>query len=103
VDVEVTAFAPGRNYLASGTPNPFNPSTTLRYGVAAAGPLRMAIYDARGRTVRTLVQSAYTAAGTYSVTWNGLDDNGRAVPSGSYHVRLQVADQVFTRRLTLLK
>jgi len=103
VEITITSVAPVRSFLSSGTPNPFNPSTTVRYGLTVAGPVRLVVYDARGRHVRSLVQSAYTAAGAYSATWNGLDDRGHAVPSGSYHVRLQLVDQVFTRRVTLLK
>ncbi len=103
VEVTVAGLSPARSFLSSGTPNPFNPSTTVHYGLTVAGPVRLVVYDARGRHVRFLVQSAYTAAGAYSAAWNGLDDRGHAVPSGSYHVRLQLADQVFTRRVTLLK
>ncbi len=103
VEVEVAAVAPGRSYLSGGTPNPFNPVTTLRYGLAAPGPVRLLVYDARGRQVRTLVQKPYSPAGTYSATWDGVDDGGRSMPSGIYLVRLQTLEQMFTRRVTLLK
>ena len=103
VELVIEGAAPPRSYLSPGTPNPFNPNTTLRYGLTAAGPVRLEVFDARGRHVRTLVQNAYVAPGIYGTTWNGTDDDGRAVPSGSYHVRLQLVDQVFTRRVTLLK
>ncbi len=71
-------------------PNPFNPRTVIAWRVAAPGPLQVAIYDLRGRRVRTLLDGAVaTAAGT--VTWDGCDRTGRRSASGVYLVRLRDA------------
>ncbi|MFQ5598949.1 MAG: S8 family serine peptidase [Candidatus Krumholzibacteriia bacterium] len=103
VGVEVVRAAPARTFLAQNAPNPFNPSTTLRYGLAAAGPVRLVIYDGRGRQVRTLVRAPHVPPGFYSAVWDGLDDAGRPAPSGVYHARLELAGRVLSRRLTLVK
>jgi hypothetical protein len=100
--VEVTAAVPVRHFLGPNVPNPFNPATLLRYGLAAAGPVRLDIFDGRGRLVRSLVRRPYVAAGFYTATWDGRDDGGRPVASGVYHARLQLVDRALHWRLTLL-
>lgn len=69
-------------------PNPFNPSTKISYTVPAKGQIELAIFDARGRRVNTLV-SGSVEAGTHAVTWTGLDAEGGPVSSGVYYVRLR--------------
>ncbi len=69
-------------------PNPFNPQTTLRFGLAQSGSVRLELYDTRGQKVRTLVTGA-RSAGLHEVRWDGRDDSGRDVGSGVYLVRLQ--------------
>lgn len=103
VEIEVLGGAPRRTFLAQAQPNPFNPATSMQYGLASPGPVRLGIYDARGRRVRTLVHEAFATPGNYQASWNGLDDSGRKVASGVYHARLEVTGRVFTQRLTLVK
>ena len=74
-------------FALSTAPNPFNPSTTIRYDLPEASHVRLSIYDITGRHVRALVD-AYTAAGTHAVVWDGTDASGRAVASGVHLVRL---------------
>jgi hypothetical protein len=100
--VEVTAV-PLRTFLAPNAPNPFNPSTTLQYGLSAPGPVRLVVYDSRGRQVRTLLQENWVVPGEYEVRWNGTDDSGRAVASGVYFARLELPGRAMQRRMTLLK
>jgi hypothetical protein len=92
-----------RAFLDPAAPNPFNPNTTLAYGVAEPGPLELVVFDSRGRRVRTLARSPRVAPGFYREVWDGLDDAGRSVSSGVYHARLVVNGRVFAKRLTLLK
>jgi hypothetical protein len=91
------AFALGHNY-----PNPFNPSTTIRFSVPAAGRAQLAILDLRGRRIATLVDGEL-AAGTHAVVWDGRDSGGAATASGVYLYRLTTSTGVATRRLTLVK
>jgi subtilisin family serine protease len=100
--IEVTAV-PLRTFLAPNSPNPFNPSTTLQYGLSSPGPVRLVVYDSRGRRVRTLLQENRVTPGEYEVRWNGTDDSGRAVASGVYFARLELAGRALQRRMTLLK
>ena len=70
-------------------PNPFNPSTTIRYAIELPGLVKISVFDVAGRHVRTLVSRRHLSAGTHTVTWNGTDDAGRAAASGVYIVRLE--------------
>jgi hypothetical protein len=88
--------------LAPNVPNPFNPSTEVRFRVASDGPVKVQIYNLRGRLVRTLVEETRTA-GEHAVTWNGTDDSGRSVASGSYVVRMIAPDRTDSRHITLVK
>ncbi len=73
--------------LMPNVPNPFNPTTQLRFEMAAAGEVELAVYDARGHLVRAF-PVGHLAAGNHSVTWDGADQSGRPAASGVYHVQL---------------
>ncbi|MHB8080488.1 MAG: Ig-like domain-containing protein, partial [Candidatus Krumholzibacteriia bacterium] len=88
--------------LAQNCPNPFNPATTIRFALPAAGPVRLVVFDPRGRRVAALVEGEL-AAGDHAVLWRGLDDRGAAVASGTYLYRLEAGGRVETRRLTLVR
>jgi hypothetical protein len=83
-------------------PNPFNPQTTIHYTVSEAARVRLAIYDARGRLVRTLVDGPATS-GAHTVVWHGRDNRGGSAPSGVYFVRLTSGKQARTSKIVLLK
>lgn len=91
-----------RTFLAGARPNPFNPMTTIRFGVESRGPVRLVVLDVSGRVVRTLVDGP-RAAGAYAARWDGRDGEGRQVASGTYFVRLEGRSGTETRRVTLLK
>ncbi|HOS65847.1 MAG TPA: FlgD immunoglobulin-like domain containing protein, partial [Candidatus Latescibacteria bacterium] len=88
--------------LMQNAPNPFNPSTTIRFTLPEAGHVTLAVYDINGRLVRTLVGQAFLP-GHHEVVWDGKDAMGRAVASGVYVYRLTAAQGVVTRRMTLLR
>ncbi len=93
---------PHRFALYEARPNPFNPSTTLRYELAAEGPVSIAVYGLLGRPVRTLVDG-YGAMGIHRAVWDGRDDAGREVASGTYLVRFRAGGIVQARRVTLVR
>src|SRR5262245_64286326 len=101
--IEVTRVVPVVTFLDPALPNPFNPSTSLRFGVATGGRAEIAIFDSRGRHVATLWRSEHAEPGYHRVVWNGRDDAGQRVASGIYHARLQTEDRTVTRRLNLVK
>lgn len=86
----------------SAYPNPFNPSTTIRYTTAEPGRVTLTIHDARGAQVLTLVNEE-THEGEHLVTWKGVDDKGAAVSSGVYFARIKSNGQVQAMKLVLLK
>ncbi len=93
---------PLRFELAQNAPNPFNPSTSIRFTVPDAGPANLAIYDVNGRFVRSLI-SGPVEAGRHHVTWDGRDAVGRDVASGVYVCRLTAGEQVTVRAMTLVR
>jgi len=99
-EIELPAAGPTR--LVDNRPNPFNPETAIRFEMGLAGPVRVAVYDVSGRRVAVLLDEV-RAAGPHQVIWRGRDDDGRALPSGAYYVRLETASQVDTRKMMLLK
>jgi hypothetical protein len=89
--------------LHANVPNPFNPTTVIRYDVPEnGGDVSLRIYDTVGRVVKTLVAGTL-AAGERSITWDGHDDAGRPVASGVYFCRLTASGYASTRKMVLLK
>jgi hypothetical protein len=83
-------------------PNPFNPMTSLHFSLPSDSRVDLKIYDVAGRQVRSLV-SGPRPAGANTVRWNGTDDAGHAVASGTYFARLVVGGQVEIKTLTLVR
>ncbi len=100
-DVE---FTPSSSFLKQNAPNPFNPSTTIEFGIptAGAGNVKLEIFDVTGRRVRTLLNET-RGAGTWRVAWNGVTDEGTRASSGVYFYRLQAPGFQQTRRMTLVE
>jgi 5'-nucleotidase len=83
-------------------PNPFNPSTTIRFSMPVAGQATLRVFDTRGRLVKTLVDENL-AAGRHAVVWDGKDDGGRSAASGVYFYRLRSDDRIATKSMLLVK
>jgi hypothetical protein len=90
------------NRLDSNIPNPFNPSTTIHYGIGQRGNASLRIYDVSGGLVRTLVDRAHNP-GDYQARWDGRDEQGKSVASGVYFYRLETKLFTQTKRMVLLK
>ncbi len=88
--------------LAQNQPNPFNPSTEIRFAVATAGRVDLAVYDLTGRRIRTLV-AASLPAGEHAVRWDGDDENGAPLASGLYLYRVTAGGQSQMRKMMLVK
>ena len=91
-----------RTALMANYPNPFNPSTRIAFRLTQAGPVKLEIFDARGRLVRTLVDESLAAA-EHTVVWHGRDERGRQVASGIYLYRLSTDGFQLSRRMVLMK
>lgn len=83
-------------------PNPFNPSTTIRYGLPEQSKVELHVYNIRGQLIKTL-DSVVHEAGYHEVTWNGDDNNGKTVSSGIYFYKLQTPEFTSIKRMILLK
>lgn len=88
--------------LEQNVPNPFNPVTEIKFSLAQAGEASLAIFDAQGRRVRTLL-SGQQSAGAHTLQWNGRDDAGNGVASGVYFYRLHTDAGVQSKRMLLIK
>jgi hypothetical protein len=93
---------PTATRLHAAVPNPFNPRTTIRYDIMRTEPVRLDIFDLRGRLVRTLVDEE-KPAGRYEAVWDGRDQQDRGVASGTYLYRLQTGGQVQDRKMLLIR
>ncbi len=97
------AAVPEHTRLLGAVPNPFNPCTRIRFELAESGPVRLMVFDVAGRAVRTLVSGESYPTGIHEVTWDGLSESGRPVPSGFYLCRLVTEDSVADTRVMLLR
>jgi hypothetical protein len=94
--------APVRFRLDQNSPNPFNPSTTIAFSLPEVQRVRLTIYALDGRRVAGLLDER-RGPGWHSLTWNGRDDRGRAVASGTYFYRLEAGPHGETRKMILTK
>jgi len=96
--------AGSRDFLESAAPNPFNPSTRIRYGVRDRGHVSLRVYNVAGQLVRTLVNEVKSPReGGFAVSWDGTNDRGEAVSSGVYFYKLTTKGFTETRKMVLLK
>jgi ELWxxDGT repeat protein len=96
------ARIPSKTILHQNVPNPFNPSTIIRYELAVPGRVSLRIYDVHGALVRVLEDRGRTP-GRYEVGWDGRDERGERVATGVYFYRLMVPDFEQTKKLVLIK
>ena len=89
--------------LYDPSPNPFNPSTTIRFDIAeATNHCSLHIYNVKGQLVRTLI-SGSKQPGRYSIVWDGKDNSNNNTCSGVYFMRLETGNKTITRKALLLK
>jgi hypothetical protein len=93
---------PTEYVLQQNFPNPFNPSTTLRYGLPEDATVSLVIYDIRGNVVNT-INSGTQVAGWYEHVWNGFDKSGQPVSTGLYLTRLQAGSYSKVIKMLFLK
>ena len=97
-DISFSAgLLPVKTELTDSYPNPFNPTTSINYGLQKDGYVEIMVYDASGRLVEELVNQNQTA-GYHSITWNASNQ-----ASGMYFAKMVAGDVVQTQKLVLLK
>ena len=92
-----TSFSITQNY-----PNPFNPTTRLEYSLPLTRHLEINIYNVQGQLIKK-VFSGEKSAGSYTVDWNGENENGIKVGSGIYFCSFRADNYIKTIKMTLLK
>lgn len=100
-DVPVASL-PTAPILEGNLPNPCNPGTTVRFSLPSAQDAVLELYAADGARVRRLAAGSF-AAGRSEVFWDGRDDHGRSVASGTYLLRLTAGGTDQTRKLALVR
>lgn len=96
------SMRPTVHRLVGAYPNPFNPRTEVSFELAEATHVRVDVHDVRGRLIRTLINES-RPSGLHAVMWNGRDNSGSTVASGTYYLRFNAGDRVETRKVALLK
>jgi len=88
--------------LSQNFPNPFNPSTTIEYGLPEDSNVSLIIYDLRGNTIQVL-DSGMKSAGWYEIIWNGQTNDGRTISTGLYFARIVAGDYSQVIKMLYLK
>ena len=96
------SIIPNKVILSNAYPNPFNPSTLIRYSIKKNSLVSLIIYDTMGRAVKTLVDT-YNKAGANSVFWNATNNNNKPVSAGLYFYTIEVGNFIDTKKMILLK
>jgi len=99
---EAEVVVPEVTALQGNFPNPFNPSTQIRFDLARAEHVTIEIFNIRGQRVKTLVNGEMEA-GRHNIEWAGTDDRGRTVGSGIYFYSMKAGEYSSTRRMVLMK
>jgi len=89
--------------LEQNYPNPFNPGTNIRFSLPIDNEISLVIYDINGREVKRLINNERYHAGRYEVTWNGTNNFGQSVASGTYIYELRYGNFTKSMKMTLLK
>jgi hypothetical protein len=96
------SIVPAGFSLDQNFPNPFNPSTQIRFTIPREGLVNLSVFDLLGQEIRVLLHGSL-AAGQHTVTWDGSDALVEAAPSGVYFYRLTHGDRQVTRKLLLVR
>ena len=93
---------PGQFKLHQAYPNPFNPTTTLKYEMGSAGPVSINVFDVSGHKIRSLY-NGIQIPGQHEVRWDAKNDNGRSMSSGVYLFKVNMNGKTHTAKTLLLK
>ncbi|MBN2356652.1 tandem-95 repeat protein [candidate division KSB1 bacterium] len=100
--ISVKTTSPTDYILEQNYPNPFNPDTRITFSMKESGFVRLSIYNLKGQLVRQLL-SRHLQVGSHTEVWDGKDNNGKILPSGTYLYKLQVNGVEIVRKMEFLK
>ena len=98
---DVSSVPGAEKFAVSNYPNPFNPSTTIKYTVAKPGHLTLKIYNVRGELVKTLIDGHVDVSS--SIEWDGSNNAGAKVSSGVYFYEARMGGEVKVAKMALVK
>jgi len=90
------------NSIMSVSPNPFYDSTCLSFALPKTTDVKICIYNIKGHKIKTLL-SKVMVQGNYSIVWDGTDENGKKISSGIYFYTLETINDIYTKKVILLK
>lgn len=102
VTTDMKETSPRGFVLNQNFPNPFNPSTVIRFTLQKSQQVSVEIYNVEGRLIRTLVQENLPE-GSHEISWDGKDERGFNLPSGIYFYSLRGSGHQLTKKMVLLK
>ena len=102
VDVHSEDIPQVTTKLSSVYPNPFNPSTSIAFGISTNDRVKLSVYNLKGQCVRTLLDD-FMVQGNHTVVWNGTDRTNTPVSSGVYFIRMEAQGNSFVKRAILMK
>lgn len=102
-DPVISTVEQTRNFLDDPRPNPFNPTTTITFGLKEPAQIMLTIYNVNGAVIKSLYKNEIFKAGTFTLQWDGTNDRGAPVSSGIYFLRLTAGSFSETKRLILLR
>jgi hypothetical protein len=88
--------------LHQNHPNPFNPTTRIRYELNSRLHVSLTVFDVQGRKIKQLVNEVKTP-GQYTAEWNGTNADGSRVSTGVYFYRIEAGSFVQTKKMVMLK
>jgi len=97
-----TSSTPRDWALSQNSPNPFNPSTSIRFSLPRGAQVTLDVHNILGQRVRQL-HSGFLESGEYAIEWDGRDDQDRTLSTGVYFYTLRAGDIIETRKMLLLK
>jgi len=99
---EILATIPEELSLDGNYPNPFNPVTTIRFGLPEPRNIRITVVNILGQEITELV-NGWRDMGRHEVIWQGVDGSGKAVASGMYFTVLSDGNKIIVQKMLLLK
>ncbi|MCF7740562.1 MAG: T9SS type A sorting domain-containing protein [Candidatus Marinimicrobia bacterium] len=93
---------PNEITLCENSPNPFNPTTNIRFGLPKSMNIEIIIYSITGKKVKTIVRKEMSA-GYHTVNWDATDIYGKKVSSGIYIYKMKCGNRVYTKKMVFAK
>jgi len=102
LDLEDNIVAP-EEFQTKAYPNPFNPTTTIMFNLPNESGVNLAVYNVKGQKIKSLIHNEQREKGRNEVSWNGKDQQGKAVSSGIYFYRLETDQRTAVQKILLMK